>query len=124
VLVSGNAHSVAATYYIQCNTFAEFEQEAGPKLFGFGLISLSVTVGALAQVPNLAGSGSGGLRSIFMAFGSGTSAWLATFCARHLNYSEVATTLTMLVEVAAAWSLYALLLRDTEVNTILESPRV
>jgi DHA1 family bicyclomycin/chloramphenicol resistance-like MFS transporter len=93
-------------------------------LFGFGLISPSVTVGALAQVPNLAGSGSGGLRSIFMAFGSGTSAWLATFCARHLNYSEVATTLTMLVEVAAAWSLYALLLRDTEVNTLLESPQV
>jgi len=80
-------------------------------LFGFGLISPSVMVEALASVPNLAGSGSGALRSILMIFGSGTSAYLATYCAKHYIHAEIATTITMTGAVMVALTLYVSMLR-------------
>lgn len=80
-------------------------------LFGFGLLSPSVTVEALASVPNMAGSGSGALRSILMIFGSGVSGYLATFCARHLIHAETITTLVMFCTALVALIVYLALLR-------------
>jgi DHA1 family bicyclomycin/chloramphenicol resistance-like MFS transporter len=80
-------------------------------LFGFGLISPSVTLEALAPVPSLAGSGSGALRSILMIFGSGTSALLATYCASHPTQVEVATTLMMSSTVSLAMILHLFITR-------------
>ncbi len=54
-------------------------------LLGVGLISPSITVEALSDVPQLAGSGSGALRLILMIFGSGVSALLASYCASHFH---------------------------------------
>lgn len=84
-------------------------------LFGFGLLSPSVTVEALASVPDMAGSGSGALRSILMIFGSGVSGYLATFCARHLVHAETITTLVMSGSAMLALTLYLTLLRNRAV---------
>lgn len=64
-------------------------------LFGFGLTGPAITLEALELVPDLAGSGSGAQRSILMIFGSGTSGFLAAYCARNLAHAEVAATLTI-----------------------------
>jgi len=80
-------------------------------LFGFGLIAPSVTIGALQPVPELAGSGSGALRSILMICGSGTSGFLASYCGRHFMRAEIATTLTMSGTALAAFILYLSVLR-------------
>ena len=64
-------------------------------LFGAGLSGPSVMLEALEPVPNLAGAGSGALRSILMIFGSGSSGLLAAYCTRYPGSSEVAVTLTM-----------------------------
>lgn len=80
-------------------------------LFGFGLIAPSVTLGALEPIPNLAGSGSGALRSILMIFGSGSSGFLASYCARHYVHTEAATTLTMTITTLLAIALYLNLLQ-------------
>jgi len=82
-------------------------------LLGFGYAGPSVTVEALEPIPELAGAGSGALRTIFMGAGSGTSALLAYYCARHYDRSEVATTLTMSVTTLIALSMYLSLLRST-----------
>jgi DHA1 family bicyclomycin/chloramphenicol resistance-like MFS transporter len=81
-------------------------------LLGFGLASPSITIEALGPIPNLAGSGSGALRSILMIFGSGASGFLAIFCARHFMHAEVATTLTMSGTAITALVLYATFLRN------------
>jgi DHA1 family bicyclomycin/chloramphenicol resistance-like MFS transporter len=80
-------------------------------LFGFGLMAPSVTIGALQPVPELAGSGSGALRSILMICGSGTSGFLALYCGRHFMRTELATTLTMSGTALAAFILYLSMLR-------------
>lgn len=80
-------------------------------LFGFGLTGPAITLEALAPVPHLAGSGSGAQRSILMIFGSGTSGFLAAYCARNLVHAEVAVTLTMAATGLAALILYVWLLR-------------
>jgi DHA1 family bicyclomycin/chloramphenicol resistance-like MFS transporter len=80
-------------------------------LFGFGLTGPAVTLEALEPVPHLAGSGSGAQRSILMIFGSGTSGFLAAYCARDLMHAEIATTLTMAATGVASLSLYLWLLR-------------
>ena len=81
-------------------------------LLGVGLISPSITVEALSDVPQLAGSGSGALRSILMIFGSGVSALLASYCASHFHQAVLATTLTMAICSLAAASVYRLVLRQ------------
>jgi DHA1 family bicyclomycin/chloramphenicol resistance-like MFS transporter len=80
-------------------------------LFGFGLTGPAVTLAALEPVPHLAGSGSGAQRSILMIFGSGTSGFLAAYCARNLGHAEVAATLTMAATGLASLTLYLGLLR-------------
>ena len=80
-------------------------------LFGFGLIAPSVTLGALEPLPNLAGSGSGALRSILMIGGSGASGFLASYCGRHYAQTEAAITLTMTITTSLAVALYLNLLR-------------
>jgi len=75
-------------------------------LFGSYLIVPSVTVEAVEPIPNLAGSGSGVLRSILMLFGSGTSAFLATYCGRNFAQTEIATTLTMFATAFIALFIY------------------
>jgi len=75
-------------------------------LFGSYLIVPSVTVEAVEPIPHLAGSGSGVLRSILMLFGSGTSAFLATYCGRHYAQTEIATTLTMFGAASLALFIY------------------
>jgi len=85
-------------------------------LFGFGVIVPSVTLGALHPVPELAGSGSGALRSILMLFGSGTSGFLAAYCGHHFTQTEMATTLTMLGTTLTAVTIYVSLLRARHVE--------
>lgn len=88
-------------------------------LFGCGLISPSITIEALGPVPHLAGSGSGALRSILMIFGSGTSAFLATYCAKHFMYAEIATTLMMSITALIALAIYALLAKHQLIRSDL-----
>jgi len=83
-------------------------------LFGFGLMAPSVTIGALEPVPQLAGSGSGALRSILMICGSGASGFVASYCGRHFMRAELAATLTMSGTAIAALVLYLTLLRAND----------
>ncbi|SNT37755.1 MFS transporter, DHA1 family, bicyclomycin/chloramphenicol resistance protein [Granulicella rosea] len=80
-------------------------------LFGAGLSGPSVMLEALEPVPNLAGAGSGALRSILMIFGSGSSGLLAAYCARKPEHSEVAATLAMSGAGLASLVIYLGLLR-------------
>jgi hypothetical protein len=61
---------------------------------------------AVEPVSYLAGSGSDALRAILMFFGTGASAFLATFCTRHFVRTELATTLTMFFTVLGAYCIY------------------
>jgi DHA1 family bicyclomycin/chloramphenicol resistance-like MFS transporter len=79
-------------------------------LFGFGLTGPAITLEALEPVPDLAGSGSGAQRSILMIFGSGTSGFLAAYCARNLVHAEAAATLTMAATGLVSLILYSWLL--------------
>jgi DHA1 family bicyclomycin/chloramphenicol resistance-like MFS transporter len=74
-------------------------------LFGFNLAGPSLLLEALGGVPRLLGSGSGLMRCVFMFMNFASSAALAVFCARHAQYVEVATALSM-----AGLSICALLL--------------
>jgi DHA1 family bicyclomycin/chloramphenicol resistance-like MFS transporter len=80
-------------------------------LFGFGLTGPGITLEALEPLPHLAGSGSGAMRSILMIFGSGTSGFLAAYCARNLVHTEAAATLTMATTGLASLALYLWMLR-------------
>ena len=79
-------------------------------LFAFGLTAPALTLEALEPVPQLAGSGSGAIRSIQMIFGSAASAFLATAAAHPSVRAAIdpasLTTVTMCVAVFASLALY------------------
>lgn len=79
-------------------------------LFAFGLTAPAVTLEALEPVPQLAGSGSGAIRSIQMIFGSAASAFLATVATHPAVHAAISpaslTTLTMCAAVSVSLLLY------------------
>jgi DHA1 family bicyclomycin/chloramphenicol resistance-like MFS transporter len=109
--LSGAVSQIAGYHHVSAILPAVFAT-----LFGFGLISPSVTLEALAPVPSLAGSASGALRAILMLFGAGISGILATYCAHHPSSVEVITTLTMTGTAFTALLLYVALLRREPIS--------
>ena len=75
-------------------------------LFCFGLTSPAITLEALEALPQLAGSGSGAMRSLQMIIGSAVSSLLAVVCALPGVSPALATTLTMAAAVLISFSLY------------------
>lgn len=78
---------------------------------GFNLAGPSLQLEALKNVPNLLGSGSGLMRSIFMMMNSTASGLLGILCARHLAYTERSLTISMTILAMAAAVLYGWHLR-------------